>query len=214
MTELDMVAFLSPHKIIPVVALEQVEHAVPLARALMAGGIHLIEVTLRTPVAWDALAALRRQVPELVLGVGSVRSPEHLLQAAELQLDFAVSPGFTAPLLQAAHDLDLPYLPGVATASEAMRAFDAGHSVLKFFPAHQAGGAAMLKAWAAPLPELHFCPTGGVDASNAREYFGLPNVICVGGSWVAPPRLIQEERWEEISRLAQEASSLPREPAS
>ena len=196
--------------VIPVIVLEDVAHAVPLARALVAGGIRMLEVTLRTPAALACIEAIARHVPEAVAGAGTVRSAADAKAAREAGARFAVSPGFTASVGRACRDAGLPLLPGVATGSEIMTAQEEGYSQLKFFPAMQAGGAAMLKAWSGPFSEVMFCPTGGVSASNAAEFLALPNVACVGGSWLTPAAAIAAGDWAGITALASEASRLTR----
>ena len=191
--------------VIPVLTIKRAEHAVPLARALLAGGLRVLEITLRTDVALDAVRAIAQSVPEAVPGVGTVTTPEDLSEARAAGAQFAVSPGFSSDLVTAAGNL--PYLPGIATASEAMAAQRIGLRCLKFFPAEAMGGKNTLAALAGPFPSLIFCPTGGVRRSNAREYLSLENVRCVGGSWVAPEEDIASERWEAISKLASEVSS-------
>lgn len=194
--------------VIPVLVIEREADAVPLAQALVAGGVTVLEVTLRTP---DALACIRRiadEVPDAVVGAGTVLGPRDLHAAAEAGARFAVSPGLTDAL--ARETGGPPLLPGAVTASEAMRAADLGYERLKFFPAVPAGGAPALKGLAGPLPHLRFCPTGGVDRGNAPEFLALPNVLCVGGSWLAPPALVSGGRWAEITALAQAAAGSPR----
>jgi 2-dehydro-3-deoxyphosphogluconate aldolase/(4S)-4-hydroxy-2-oxoglutarate aldolase len=196
--------------VIPVIVLARVEQAVPLARALVAGGIRMLEVTLRTPVALQCIEAIAREVPEAVAGAGTVRSAADAQAAAMAGARFAVSPGYTHAVGKACHELGLPLLPGVATASEVMAAQEGGYLALKFFPALQAGGVAMLKAWQSPLSGVTFCPTGGVSASNAAEFLELPNVACVGGSWLTPADALAQGDWARITRLAREAAALPR----
>ena len=191
--------------VIPVLTIERSEWAVPLARALVAGGLRALEITLRTDVALDAVRAIAQSVPDAVPGVGTVTTPEHFSEARAAGAHFAVSPGFSSDLVTAAGNL--PYLPGIATASEAMAAQRIGLRCLKFFPAEAMGGQNTLAALAGPFPSLIFCPTGGVRRNNAREYLSLANVRCVGGSWVAPEEDIASERWEKISKLASEVSS-------
>ncbi|MEY2618542.1 MAG: putative bifunctional protein: 4-hydroxy-2-oxoglutarate aldolase [Pseudomonadota bacterium] len=198
--------------VIPVIVLEDVVQAVPLARALVAGGIRMLEVTLRTPVALACIEAIAREVPEAVVGAGTVRSAADARLARDAGARFAVSPGYTPAIGRACRDLDLPLLPGVATGSEILQAQEDGYSQLKFFPALQAGGAAMLKAWAGPFAEVRFCPTGGVSAANAGEFLSLPNVACVGGSWLTPAAVVAAGDWARITGLAREAASLPRQP--
>lgn len=194
--------------VIPVLVIDRVEDAVPLARALVAGGLPVLEVTLRTEAALPAIRAMLDSVPEAVVGAGTVRTPADFRDVRAAGVAFAVSPGATPTLLDAAGDM--PFLPGCATASEAMALAERGLVAAKFFPAGQAGGAAMLKAWASPIAGVMFCPTGGVGPGNAADYLALPNVICVGGSWVAPSGLIRSGGWDGIARLAAEASAMPR----
>ncbi len=194
--------------VIPVIVLNDVAHAVPMARALVEGGIRMLEVTLRTPQALACMEAIARGVPEAVLGAGTVRSAADARAAADAGARFAVSPGYTAALGQACRDLGLPLLPGVATGSEVMVCQDDGLSQLKFFPALQAGGAAMLKAWSGPFGEVRFCPTGGVTLQNAPDFLALPNVVCVGGSWLVPADALAQGDWARITQLAREARAL------
>lgn len=191
--------------IIPVITIERVEDAVPLARALVAGGITALEVTLRTPAAPAAAAAIARDVPEAVLGLGTVLTPQDLATARSLGARFAVSPGATPELLDAADARDLPLLPGVQTASEVMAALARGFDVLKFFPAGQAGGTAMLKALAGPFPQVRFCPTGGVGENNFTDWLALSNVAAVGGSWLAPAADMRAGDWNAITARARRA---------
>jgi 2-dehydro-3-deoxyphosphogluconate aldolase/(4S)-4-hydroxy-2-oxoglutarate aldolase len=194
--------------VIPVIVLSDVKHAVPLARALVAGGIRMLEVTLRTPVALDCIEAIARQVPEAVAGAGTVRSADDARAAALAGARFAVSPGYTTLVGRACQELELPLLPGVATGSEIMLAQQDGFTALKFFPAMQAGGLAMLKAWQGPFGDVKFCPTGGITASNAGEFLGLPNVVCVGGSWLTPADAVAQGDWARITQLAKQAVGL------
>jgi 2-dehydro-3-deoxyphosphogluconate aldolase/(4S)-4-hydroxy-2-oxoglutarate aldolase len=196
--------------VIPVIVLTQQEHAVPLARALLAGGVRMLEVTLRTPVALACIEAIAREVPEAVVGAGTVRTAADAQAAAMAGARFAVSPGYTAGVGKACHDLGLPLLPGVATGSEIMAAQDGGYTALKFFPALQAGGVAMLKAWQGPFGDVKFCPTGGVTGGNAGEFLRLPNVVCVGGSWLTPGEIVARGDWAHITQLAQQAAGLKR----
>jgi len=196
--------------VIPVIVLQDRAHAVPLARALVAGGIRMLEVTLRTPVALACIEAIAKEVPEAVIGAGTVRSAADAQAAAMAGARFAVSPGYTHGVGKACHDLGLALLPGVATGSEIMMAQEDGYTALKFFPALQAGGAAMLKAWHGPFNDVRFCPTGGITAQNAREFLALPNVACVGGSWLTPADALAAGDWARITRLASEAAALPR----
>ncbi len=196
--------------VIPVIVLEDVAHAVPLARALVVGGIRMLEVTLRTPAALACIEAIARHVPEAVAGAGTVRSAADAKSAREAGARFAVSPGFTASVGRACREAGLPLLPGVATGSEILMAQEEGYTQLKFFPALQAGGAGMLKAWSGPFGGVKFCPTGGISASNAGEFLALPNVACVGGSWLTPATAIAAGDWARITALASEAARLPR----
>jgi 2-dehydro-3-deoxyphosphogluconate aldolase/(4S)-4-hydroxy-2-oxoglutarate aldolase len=194
--------------VIPVIVLHDVAHAVPLARALVAGGVRMLEVTLRTPQALACMEAIARHVPEAVLGAGTVRSPAEAQAAASAGARFAVSPGYTSRVGQACRDLDLPLLPGVATGSEIMLALEDGFTQLKFFPALQAGGLAMLKAWSGPFGEIRFCPTGGITLQNAADFLALPNVVCVGGSWLVPADAMLQGDWARVTRLASETAVL------
>ena len=196
--------------VIPVIVLHERAHAVPMARALVAGGIRMLEVTLRTPQALEAMRAIAVEVPEAVVGAGTVRSAQDARAAAQAGARFAVSPGYTRNLSHACAGEGLCLLPGVATGSEILQAQEDGHSELKFFPAVQAGGAAMLKAWAGPFFDVRFCPTGGITPANAGEFLSLPNVACVGGSWLVPPDALARGDWARIEALAREAAQLPR----
>lgn len=196
--------------VIPVIVLHDVAHAVPMARALVAGGIRMLEVTLRTPQALACMQAIAREVPGAVVGAGTVRSPADAAAAAKAGAQFAVSPGYTRALGQACRDQGLPLLPGVATGSEIMQAQEDGYTELKFFPALQAGGAAMLKAWAGPFFDVKFCPTGGITPANAAEFLALPNVACVGGSWLVPADALAQGDWTRIEALAREAAQMVR----
>ncbi len=191
--------------VIPVMTIENFEHAVPLGRALAAGGLTVLEITLRTPSAMDCIAAMAGEVEGAVIGAGTVLTAEMRSAAAAAGAKFAVSPG----LIEGEHSEGaIPLLPGVATASELMRGLAAGFTCFKLFPAEVAGGARALEAFAAPFPQAKFCPTGGIDATNAPRYLALPNVVCVGGSWIAPRDAIRAEDWHRITRLAREAVAL------
>jgi 2-dehydro-3-deoxyphosphogluconate aldolase/(4S)-4-hydroxy-2-oxoglutarate aldolase len=196
--------------VIPVIVLNDVAHAVPMARALLAGGIRMLEITLRTPQALACMEAIANEVEGAVVGAGTVRSPADAAAALKAGARFAVSPGYTPAVGQACKDLGLALLPGVATGSEIMMAQEGGYSELKFFPAMQAGGPAMLKAWSGPFFDVKFCPTGGVTQQNAHELLNLPNVACVGGSWLVPADALAQGDWARIEALAREASQLPR----
>jgi 2-dehydro-3-deoxyphosphogluconate aldolase/(4S)-4-hydroxy-2-oxoglutarate aldolase len=197
--------------VIPVIVLHNVAHAVPLARALVAGGIRMLEVTLRTPQGLASIEAIARDVPEAVIGAGTVRSGADVMASAMAGARFIVSPGYTHLLGQACRDTGLPLLPGVATGSEIMAAQEDGLTELKFFPALQAGGSAMLKAWSGPFGEVKFCPTGGVSLANAAEFLALSNVVCVGGSWLTPIDAMAQGDWARVTALARQASELKRQ---
>ncbi len=195
--------------IVPVLVVEDASHAKPLAAALVAGGLPVLEVTLRTKAALDVIEEMA-EVPGGIVGAGTLLTAEDVKAAKAAGAKFGVSPGATDALLDACEALDFPLLPGAATASEAMRLLERGYSVQKFFPAEAAGGAPFLKSLASPLPQVRFCPTGGVSPGNAASYLSLPNVICAGGSWVAPKELMLAGDWAGIEALAREASTLPR----
>ena len=194
--------------VIPVIVLNDVAHAVPMARALVAGGIRMLEVTLRTPQALACMEAIARDVPEAVLGAGTVRSQADAQAAVNAGARFAVSPGYTSALGHACRALGLPLLPGVATGSEIMQAQADGYQQLKFFPALQAGGLAMIKAWSGPFFDVDFCPTGGLTPENAPQFLALPNVRCVGGSWLVPADALAAGDWARITALAAQAKGL------
>ena len=194
--------------VIPVIVLHDLAHAVPMAHALVAGGVRMLEITLRSAQALACIEAIARQVPDAVVGAGTVRQAADAQAAARAGAQFAVSPGYTSALGQACRDAGLALLPGVATASEIMQAQQEGFSQLKFFPALQAGGVAMLKAWSGPFADVQFCPTGGISLANAPDFLALPNVVCVGGSWLVPAQALAAGDWAQITRLAREASAL------
>lgn len=194
--------------VIPVIVLNEVAHAVPMAQALVAGGVRMLEITLRTPQALACMEAIAKAVPEAVVGAGTVRSQADARAAASAGARFAVSPGYTSAVGQACRDLGLSLLPGVATGSEIMMAQEDGFTELKFFPAMQAGGSAMLKAWAGPFFDVRFCPTGGVTEGNAPELLALPNVVCVGGSWLVPQDAMVQGDWARITALAAQSCRL------
>ncbi len=194
--------------VIPVLTIEWEADAVPLAQALVAGGLPVLEITLRTEAALAAASAIIAEVPDAVVGLGTVLSPADIEGAHSIGARFGVSPGLTDALSAAADATGLPFLPGVATASEAMRAMELGHRHLKFFPAEPAGGIPTLKALGAPLQDLRFCPTGGVSAGTAPDYLALPNVLCVGGSWLATKAEIAEGAWHAITAKARAAAGL------
>lgn len=194
--------------VMPVVVVEYVEHAVPVARALVAGGLPAIELTLRTPVALDAIRAIADEVPEILVGAGTVTTPDLAKLAADAGARFLVSPGLTPSLLSALQDTGLPFLPGTATVSEVLAALEAGCTELKFFPAEASGGAAYLKAIASPVPTARFCPTGGITLASAPSYLALPNVGCVGGTWITPADALAAGDWDRVAALAAEAAAL------
>jgi 2-dehydro-3-deoxyphosphogluconate aldolase / (4S)-4-hydroxy-2-oxoglutarate aldolase len=196
--------------VIPVIVLEEIGHAVPLARALVKGGIRMLEVTLRTSVALACIEAIAKEVPEAVAGAGTVRSAADAEAALRAGARFAVSPGYTPGIGRACRELGLPLLPGVGNASDILRAQEDGYNELKFFPAVPSGGAAMLKAWHGPFPDVRFCPTGGIGISNAGEFLALPNVVCVGGSWLTPSDAVAAGDWDRITALAAAAAKLAR----
>lgn len=194
--------------VVPVLTIERADVAVPLARALAAGGLRFLEVTLRTPAALEGIRRIVKEVPEVAVGAGTVLTPEQGEEAIAAGARFLVSPGMSPRLIQAAQGWAVPFLPGAATASEAMALADLGYRALKFFPAEPLGGVAALKALAAPLQNIVLCPTGGIDLEKARGYLALPNVVTIGGSWVAPADAIASGDWEKITRLAREAAAL------
>ncbi|MCK9550697.1 2-dehydro-3-deoxy-phosphogluconate aldolase [Aquamicrobium sp.] len=203
-----LVALLAGQPVIPVLRIADAKRAVLLARALARGGLPAIEITLRTDDAVEAIRRVAGEVGEAIVGAGTILDPAQYEAAVYAGARFIVSPGITKELLKASADSDVPFLPGAITPGEIMAARQAGLNFLKFFPAEQAGGAAFLKALAAPIADVRFCPTGGVSPANASTYLGLPNVICVGGSWVAPDDLVEKEDWSRIEELAREASGL------
>jgi 2-dehydro-3-deoxyphosphogluconate aldolase/(4S)-4-hydroxy-2-oxoglutarate aldolase len=194
--------------VIPVIVLQHVEDAIPLAQALVEGGVRVLEVTMRTPVALHCIEEIARAVPQAIVGAGTVRSAADARAAQAAGACFAVSPGYTEAVGSACRDIALPLLPGVATASELMAAQDGGHHFVKFFPATAAGGLPMLKALSGPFPEVSFCPTGGITAQNAREFLALSQVKVCGGTWLTPQDAIQARDWARITRLARETAAL------
>jgi 2-dehydro-3-deoxyphosphogluconate aldolase / (4S)-4-hydroxy-2-oxoglutarate aldolase len=196
--------------VIPVIVLHRVQDAVPLARALVDGGVRVLEVTLRTPVALDCIRAIIAAVPQAIVGAGTVRNPDEARAAKAAGCRFAVSPGYLASVGRLCQEIDLPLLPGVATASEVMAAQADGHDFLKFFPASAAGGIPMLRGLAGPYPEVLFCPTGGITVKTAPDYLALPNVKVCGGSWLTPADAVASGDWGRITQLAGEAAALAR----
>jgi 2-dehydro-3-deoxyphosphogluconate aldolase/(4S)-4-hydroxy-2-oxoglutarate aldolase len=203
-----MADILTGTPVIPVLTIEEAEEAVPLAKALVNGGLRVLEVTLRTRTALQAIREISHAVPEAVIGAGTVLNPAQLDAARGAGARFCVSPGATPLLLRAAHDSGMPFLPGAATATEVMNLLEQGITTIKFFPAEAAGGVKLLKSLSSPLPGAVFCPTGGVTIESAPQYLALPNVICVGGTWVCPRDAIKSGDWGMIERLAREAAGL------
>ena len=199
---------LAASPVMPVIVLDRLDDAVPLAEALVGGGIRVLEVTLRTPVALDCVRAIRAAVPHAIVGVGTITTIADMNAAREAGASFGVSPGTTPGLLAHAATSGFPFLPGSMTPADVMRALDAGFTAMKLFPARQAGGIEMLKALGGPFPQVIFCPTGGIDADSAAAYLALPNVACVGGSWLSPAALVANKDWAEIRRRATAAAQL------
>lgn len=199
---------LSP--VMPVVVLDDAGLAEPLARVLLASGISTIEITLRTPAALDAIRAIADTAPEMIVGAGTVLSEDDLKAAIDAGARYALSPGGTPKLMKAARKASIPFIPGVATSSEIMRGMDLGYTAFKFFPAEQAGGAAALKSIGAPLPSVRFCPTGSITLEKAPAYLALPNVLCIGGSWITPAEKLKAQDWGAIETLAKQAAALKR----
>jgi 2-dehydro-3-deoxyphosphogluconate aldolase / (4S)-4-hydroxy-2-oxoglutarate aldolase len=194
--------------VIPVITIEQPEHALPLAEALVAGGLPVLEITMRTPHALAALTTIKQALPNAIVGAGTVINRVNYQQALDAGAAFIVSPGYTPELLACAKSSAIPFLPGVNTPSEIMQLLSHGITSMKFFPAEAAGGVPMLKSIGAPLPQALFCPTGGITPANAKDYLALPNVACVGGSWMVTKELVQSQRWIEIRALAHSAAQL------
>lgn len=208
MRPLTSIELLAVSPVIPVVVVPDVDSAVPIARALAEGGVGIIEVTLRTEAGLDAVRRISAEVPEIVVGAGTVTTPDQVEMVRRAGADFIVLPGSSDHLLNAALDCGLPLLPGAATLTEMMNLAERGQTVLKFFPAEHSGGRGYLSAVAGPLPGLRFCPTGGINPRNAAEYLSLANVGCVGGSWLTSAQAIAQQDWQQIRRLAKEASNL------
>jgi 2-dehydro-3-deoxyphosphogluconate aldolase/(4S)-4-hydroxy-2-oxoglutarate aldolase len=204
----DTLALVALGPVIPVIVLQRLEHAVPMARALVAGGVRVLEVTLRTPVALACMEAIAREVPEAIVGAGTLRTVADVRAARDAGCQFGVSPGYTDQIGAACRDAALPLLPGVATAGEVMAANADGLGFLKFFPATAAGGTGLLRALAGPFPDIVFCPTGGITAETAPQFLALPNVKVCGGSWLTPAEAMNGGDWARITRLAREASAL------
>lgn len=208
---LALLRMLQGQPVIPVVTLERLADAVPLAEALVKGGLSTIEITLRSDIGLDAIRLVSEDVPHAAIGAGTVLSTRQFEQAEVAGARFVVSPGTTQELLEAARDSDMPFLPGALTPSEFMSMYEEGYSLLKFFPAEPSGGAQYLAALAAPLPEIRFCPTGGITRANAAGYLELPNVVSVGGSWPCPLDLVRDGQWGRITELARDAAGIPRD---
>ena len=196
---------LSNGPVVPVMVIENIDHAVPLARALLAGGINVLEITLRSAVAVEAIRRVSREVPDALVGAGTVASAEDLAIVTEAGAVFAISPGLTPRLLSAANQGPIALIPGISTASELMLGMELGYTEFKFFPAEAAGGVPMLKSIGGPFPQITFCPTGGISLKNFNNYLALDNVVCVGGSWVVPKNSIEQEDWQSITALARDA---------
>jgi 2-dehydro-3-deoxyphosphogluconate aldolase/(4S)-4-hydroxy-2-oxoglutarate aldolase len=201
----DLLSLVRARGTLPVVVIEDADHAVPLARALVAGGLDLVEITLRTPAALDAIARIAAEVPDAIVGAGTILCEADLDAAITAGARFALSPGHTSALLQAASNRPIPFVPGVATPAEVMQVRAAGYYFAKFFPATAMGGQPVLRSLISPLPDMMFCPTGGITAVNAASWRALPNVACVGGSWLAPPDLLRAQDWPAITALARAA---------
>ena len=199
---------LAGHSVIPVITLDRVEDAVPLAQALVAGGLKVLEVTLRTEAAVEGIREIVKHVPDAIVGTGTVCNEQQIKLSEDLGCQFMISPGATDKLLEAGAESSVPFLPGIASVSELMRGMEYGHRDFKFFPAEAAGGTSVLKAFAGPFGDIRFCPTGGIGLHNVVEYLALPNVLCVGGSWIAQTNLIRQQAWFEIETLAREAVEL------
>ncbi|EAS47036.1 keto-hydroxyglutarate-aldolase/keto-deoxy-phosphogluconate aldolase [gamma proteobacterium HTCC2207] len=199
---------LAGNTVIPVIVIDRVEDAVPLAKALIAGGLNVLEVTLRTEAAVEGIRQIVQHVPGAIVGTGTVCTADQVKLSEDLGCQFMVSPGSTDKLLAAAADSSIGLLPGISSATEMMRCMEQGYQDFKFFPAEAAGGAAMIKSLYGPFSEARICPTGGIGLHNVMEYLSLPNVICVGGSWICPAQLVREQRWDEIEQLARDASLL------
>lgn len=191
--------------VVPVIVINKLEHAVPMAKALVAGGVRVLEVTLRTPVAMDALRAMIKEVPEAIVGAGTVINTQQLKEVTDAGAQFVISPGLTEPLLKAAVEGPVPLIPGISTVSELMVGMDYGLREFKFFPAEANGGVKALAAIGGPFPQVRFCPTGGISPANYRDYLALKSVLCIGGSWLVPNDALESGDWDRITQLAREA---------
>ncbi|GAA6861843.1 ketohydroxyglutarate aldolase [Helicobacter pylori] len=194
--------------IIPVVVIEDIKDAVPLAQSLIEGGIHIIEVTLRSSCALEAIELIAKNVPKMRVGAGTILNPTQLEQAQNRGAEFLISPGLTIKLLEHAKKKDMPLIPGVSSSSEVMQALELGYSALKFFPAEYCGGVKLLNAFNGPFKGVKFCPTGGISADNMHSYLNLENVLCVGGSWLTPKNLIQNKEWDKITEICKRSLAL------
>ncbi|WP_154500856.1 bifunctional 4-hydroxy-2-oxoglutarate aldolase/2-dehydro-3-deoxy-phosphogluconate aldolase [Helicobacter pylori] len=194
--------------IVPVVVIEDIKDAVPLAQSLIEGGIHIIEVTLRSSCALEAIELIAKNVPKMRVGAGTILNPTQLEQAQNRGAEFLISPGLTIKLLEYAKKKDMPLIPGVSSSSEVMQALELGYSALKFFPAEYCGGVKLLNAFNGPFKGVRFCPTGGISADNMRSYLNLENVLCVGGSWLTPKNLIQNKEWDKITEICKRSLAL------
>ncbi|ADU41368.1 2-dehydro-3-deoxyphosphogluconate aldolase/4-hydroxy-2-oxoglutarate aldolase [Helicobacter pylori 35A] len=194
--------------IIPVVVIENIKDAVPLAQSLIEGGIHIIEVTLRSSCALEAIELIAKNVPKMCVGAGTILNPTQLEQAQNRGAEFLISPGLTIKLLEYAKKKDMPLIPGVSSSSEVMQALELGYNALKFFPAEYCGGVKLLNAFNGPFKGVKFCPTGGISADNMRSYLNLENVLCVGGSWLTPKNLIQNKEWDKITEICKRSLAL------
>lgn len=199
---------LSAGAVVPVMAIDDLSTAVDLAHALVAGGIPTLEITLRTPVGLDAIRLIKKEVPNAIVGAGTVTNPEQLCAVADAGAVFAISPGLHESLAKASHDVGIPLIPGVATPGEVQLALEHGIDTLKLFPAEVVGGKAMLKALYGPYAHVRFCPTGGITLQSAPDYLALPNVLCVGGTWLTPKNVVAKRDWDTVTRLAKEAAAL------
>ncbi|GHQ03812.1 bifunctional 4-hydroxy-2-oxoglutarate aldolase/2-dehydro-3-deoxy-phosphogluconate aldolase [Helicobacter pylori] len=194
--------------IVPVVVIENIKDAVPLAQSLIEGGIHIIEVTLRSSCALEAIELIAKNVPKMRVGAGTILNPTQLEQAQNRGAEFLISPGLTIKLLEYAKKKDMPLIPGVSSSSEVMQALELGYSALKFFPAEYCGGVKLLNAFNGPFKGVKFCPTGGISADNMHSYLNLENVLCVGGSWLTPKNLIQNKEWDKITEICKRSLAL------
>ena len=198
-------SILTPGPVVPVIVVKKLEHAVPIAKALVAGGVRVLEVTLRTECAVDAIRAIAKEVPEAIVGAGTVLNPQQLAEVTEAGAQFAISPGLTEPLLKAATEGTIPLIPGISTVSELMLGMDYGLKEFKFFPAEANGGVKALQAIAGPFSQVRFCPTGGISPANYRDYLALKSVLCIGGSWLVPADALEAGDYDRITKLAREA---------